>query len=85
MGGRRFVLKPYEVLNVAARFMDVPRRVVRIEGAVADDGAVAAHEVQVRVRGGDRRTSRHRGKTGNDDGQAGGQSKEAHGLSAQSM
>ena len=37
VGGRRFVLKPYEVLNVAARFMDVPRRVIRIEGAVADD------------------------------------------------
>jgi hypothetical protein len=37
LGGRSFVLKPYEVLNVAARFLYVPRRVIRIEGAMTDD------------------------------------------------
>ena len=37
MGGRRFVVKPYEILNVTARFLDVPRRIIRIEGAVPDN------------------------------------------------
>jgi hypothetical protein len=37
LGSRRLVLKPYEVLNVAARFLAVPRGVIRIERAVSDD------------------------------------------------
>ena len=37
MSGRRFVVKPYKILNVAARFLDVPRGVIRIERAVSDD------------------------------------------------
>jgi hypothetical protein len=37
LGGRRFVVKPYEVLNVTARFLDVPRRIIGIEGAVPDN------------------------------------------------
>jgi hypothetical protein len=33
LGSRRLVVKPYEVLNVAARFLAVPRGVIRIERA----------------------------------------------------